>query len=121
MNDRLLPQIWMLQPLEIRNHLIRVFDIPRTGAAEIRDDYVVSDGYNYEDLAAVTGEAMATYVGSEETFSRLWELTVAKAKYELDPPQELPVAIPEEILAEDVTFPGEVIGKRGPGRPAKIV
>lgn len=105
MKDRILTQIWMLQTPEIRTHLASVFDLTRNGASEIRDDYVVSDGYTYEDLAPITGVAMATYVGSEETFGRLWELTVAKAHYELNPPALLPVFQAEEpvVLQETPT------------------
>ena len=76
----------MLQPRDIRDHLATVFGVERNGVAEIRDQVIVSDGRSQEDLLAITTEKMAEYVGSEESFPRLWELTCAKAKHELNPP-----------------------------------
>ncbi len=86
MSDRIVPQQWMLQPRDIRLHLAKVFDIPRTGISEIRDQDVISDGHTIENLSAITLEKMCAYVGSEETFGRAWELTCAKAHSELHPP-----------------------------------
>lgn len=92
----------MLLPREIREHLAMQFSVPRTGVTEIRDDQVVSDGRNLEDLSSITAAKMADYVGSEESFGRLWELSIAKAKFELHPPTvEIRKIIPEEVSEEE--------------------
>ncbi len=82
-------QNWLQLSVEIRNHLRTIFDIPRTGITEVRDTSIISDGTTNEDLGTITVDKMEKYVGSKETFPRLWELTLAKAKYELHPPMNL--------------------------------
>lgn len=84
--NRLYTTNWVEQPKEIREHLMKVFGIVRTGISEVRDMVLISDGVTNTDLLNVTSEKMAEYVGSVESFSRLWELSVAKARYELNPP-----------------------------------
>lgn len=84
--DRIYPAIWMSTPKPVRNHLVQVFDLVRTGVTEIRDQDVVSDGYTIDDLKKITLEAMCEYIGSTETFARAWEITVSKVHYELNPP-----------------------------------
>lgn len=87
--EKLYAQMWIDLPQETRNHLAKAFDIPRTGITEIRDQTVVSDGHTNTDLEAVTADKMAAYVGSPLgtlSFSRLWEITLSKVKYELHPP-----------------------------------
>lgn len=86
MYERVLPQLWMALPLDERAHLANVFSVEKTGVTEVRDNVVISDGYRYEDLFAITAQKMIDYVGSTETFPRLWELTCAKARFELHPP-----------------------------------
>lgn len=97
-HDKIVPQAFMLLPREIREHLAKVFEIPRTGVTEIRDDQVISDGRTQDDLNTITSAKMADYVGSEESFGRLWELSIAKAKHELYPPvgEIKKIPVPEE-------------------------
>ena len=76
----------MHQPKEIRDYLAQMWKIPRSGIAEIRDQEIISDGHTYEDLKVITHELMTEYIGSEESFLRAWEITVAKAHSELHPP-----------------------------------
>ncbi len=83
-------QHWLQLSKETRNHLRKVFDIPLTGITEIRDATLISDGTTNDDLQTITEAKMEKYVGSKESFSRLWELTLMKVKYELDPPILLP-------------------------------
>lgn len=71
---------------ELREYLGHMWKIPRTGITEVRDQEVITDGHTYEDLLAITHERMNEYIGSEETFARAWEITVAKAFSELHPP-----------------------------------
>lgn len=80
------PQLWMLLDKQIRNHLVKVFEIPRTGITEIINQDVVRDGFSFDDLKAITLEKMTAYIGSEETFPRGWEITCSKAKGEVYPP-----------------------------------
>lgn len=84
--ERILPGQFMNLSRELRDHIANVFEVGRTGISEVRDETVVSDGRTFDDLAAITKEKMCAYVGSEENFLRAWELTVAKATYELHPP-----------------------------------
>lgn len=79
----------MLLDKQVRNHLVKVFNIPRTGITEIRDQEIIRDGYSDEDLKAITLEKMNEYIGSTEVFPRAWELTCSKARYELNPPIDL--------------------------------
>jgi len=86
MYERVLPQLWMALSREERMRLVEVFGVEQTGVCEVRDNVVISDGYRFEDLATITAQKMAEYVGSEDTFPRLWELTCAKVRFELNPP-----------------------------------
>lgn len=71
---------------KVRNHLAEVFHIVSSGVTEIRDQYVVSDGFTMDDLKGITLEKMCVYIGSQETFMRAWEITLMKVKSELNPP-----------------------------------
>lgn len=102
------PHLWMVLPVEERAVLAEAFGLVRNGISEIRNEEVISDGYSADDLARITKQGMEEWVGApEESFSRLWELTVAKARYVLNPPEMLPVpgavqlreATPEEAEA----------------------
>lgn len=89
-------QVYINLPKEVREHIKKVFHIVPTGVAEIRDQEIISDGVTNKDLEVITVESMAEYVGSMESFSRLWELTLAKVKYELNPPIDLKDVIDTE-------------------------
>lgn len=87
MQQFLTQQQWMLLDTPFKQKLVEVFSIVRTGASEIRDNHVVSDGYTQADLKAITLEKMNAYIGSEETsFLRAWEITLSKVNFELNPP-----------------------------------
>lgn len=104
-------QLWMLLDKDIRAHLVSVFGINKTGITEIRDQDIIADGYTNEDLKAITLEKMTAYIGSEETFPRAWEITCAKAKYDLNPPPmeirstiqpaDEPLEMPEEVITTE--------------------
>lgn len=118
-------QLWMSLPVEIREHLAKTFGIERNGIREIRDQTVISDGFKQEDLLGFTASKMAEYVGSEEPFPRLWELTIAKAKYELNPP--LPISnnhvafvATENVVIEPITeITSEPLLESLPAEPSK--
>lgn len=84
--DQIFPQMWIKLDKEVREHLIKIFSISRTGITEIVDQTIVSDGYTVDDLKAISLEKMNEYIGSEETFGRAWEITLSKVKHELHPP-----------------------------------
>lgn len=97
----------MLLPRDIRDRLRVVFNIPRSGITEVRDTELVSDGTTFEDLAVVTSEKMSEYVGSQESFGRLWDLSIAKAKHELNPPIELKAPLKEENIIKEEPIKNE--------------
>lgn len=80
--------LWLTLSKETRLHLVKIFNIPQTGVKEVRDQDVVSDGHTNDNLTAISKEKMAEYTGSPltESFNRLWEITLAKVKFELNPP-----------------------------------
>jgi hypothetical protein len=107
MPDKIFTQIWMLQPTNIRRHLRVVFEIPRTGVTETRDNTIVSDGVTNVDLEAITKDKMAEYVGSPTTleFSRLWNIVISKAKFELNPPTEIGLdTFSSDDIVESIKF-----------------
>lgn len=89
MFNKVYTQHWLELSKETRTHLREVFNIPRTGITEVRDTTIVSDGTTNSDLESITSERMERYVGSKESYPRLWELTLAKVRYELNPPMDL--------------------------------
>ncbi len=95
------PQLWMLLSRELRSFLAEKFNVVKTGPAEIRDQEVVSDGYTVQDLSVMSLEKLCNYIGKTETFPTAWELTVAKAKEEMNPPLKTESAVAEIINVED--------------------
>jgi len=86
MQTNLYPQQWMSLPKDVKAHLVKAFGLSKSGVTEIRDQDLVSDGYTLDDLRKISREKMCEYIGSDETFMRSWEITVAKARAELNPP-----------------------------------
>ena len=84
--QQIFPQVWISLPKETRNHLAEVFSLNRSGVTEVRDQEIISDGYSAEDLKRISLENMCQYIGSQETFGRAWEITLAKVHSELHPP-----------------------------------
>lgn len=84
--NKIYVQHWIELPKDIREHLMKALGIPKTGIAEIRDQTLISDGITNTDLQLLTPEKLSEYVGSVDTLPRLWDLTIAKARYELNPP-----------------------------------
>lgn len=93
--DRIYTQMWMSLPRDIRHQLVKDFNIPRTGASEVRDEHVITDGHTNSDLTVFTKESMASYVGYDDTFGRLWEVTIMRASEKVNPPTE-EIIIPEQ-------------------------
>lgn len=99
--ERVYQQNWIELPKDIREHLQKVFGIIRTGISEVRDNTLISDGITNEDLGVITSVKMAEYVGSMDTFSRLWDISISKAKYELNPPIEINLDNMKEVSNEE--------------------
>lgn len=76
----------MLLSREVREQVAKVFGVSTSGITEILDNAVVRDGRTLDDLAVITADKMSEYVGSVESFGRLWELTASKAYSELHAP-----------------------------------
>lgn len=102
--EKIPPQLWMLVDPEIRLRLVTVFELGKTGITEVRDQEVITDGYNADDLSVITSGRMAAYVGSEESFPRLWELSVAKARSEVNPPVGVMRSENGGIVIDEVQF-----------------
>lgn len=102
MFERIYPQNWVELSQQVRVHLAKVFDIPRSGISEVRDMTLVSDGHTNEDLKAITLEKMNEYIGSEETYPRAWEITLSKVNYELNPPVQIHPTTEPNMVADEV-------------------
>lgn len=87
--NKVYTQIWLELPRDVREHLMKVFGVVKTGVAEVRDQTVVSDGVTNDDLSVITSEKMTEYVGPAEDFHKLWQISVSKANYELHPPIDI--------------------------------
>lgn len=99
------PQLWMQLEKKVREHLIGVFGLMRTGITEIVDDRVITDGYSNEDLKVITLAKMNEYIGSEETdLLHAWAVTCSKAKYELNPPP-IDISTPVSVETTEIKFP----------------
>jgi len=98
--EHMYQQHWIALPKDVRNQLVNIFGLQRTGISEIRDQTVISDGYCNADLEGITKEKMAEYTGFPltESFMHLLEKTLAKVQSDLHP--ELKVA--EETLTKPV-------------------
>jgi hypothetical protein len=105
--NQVFQQVWIALPKDVRNHLAEVFSLNRTGVTEIIDQTVKSDGYSNDDLKRISLENMCQYIGSQETFLRAWEITLAKVHSELHPiVGVIGGGIPEEkVLEPEVVFP----------------
>jgi hypothetical protein len=98
MFEKIFVQYWMTLPKDIRQHLAFVFNIPRTGITEIRDDVVLTDGHTNADLDCINADMLAAYTGEKPTeyFPRLWEIAIKRARKDLDAPTEDTVLAPVE-------------------------
>lgn len=95
--DKIYQPLWLTLDKKTRDHLARVFGVPTSGIAEIRDQVIISDGRTNADLESITKEKMEEYVGSTADFARLWEITLSKSRFELSPSiGEIKTRVPEE-------------------------
>lgn len=118
-HEKVTPQHWMLLDKETRDYLAKKFDIKVSGVTEVVDQRVVTDGRTMIDLEALSREAMCAFVGSDETFARAFELTIAKAYSELHPPVGT-IMGKEQQNSAVLSVEPVVVAPKKRGRPAKI-
>lgn len=88
---------WLSLPIEVRNKLVLLFAIPRSGFTEVQDSTVVSDGYTHEDLTHITVEKMQVLLDSDEKdFFALFEEIIINTQASLDLPKEEDADLPED-------------------------
>ena len=91
--------MWLELPQPLRNKLVEIFSLPRSGGTSISSFggvmKVDTDGYTHQDLAGISIPKMQDFLGSDETdFWKLLELTINKAEASL--PEELKPVIDEK-------------------------
>lgn len=74
-------QIWLKLPKQVRDKLVTLFHIPRSGSTVVdygpQGNVVVSDGYKPTDIEAITLEKMQELMDSDSTnFYELFEDTI---------------------------------------------
>lgn len=94
---------WVALPLEVRNKIVEIFKLPRSGHTEvINNQYVVSDGYTHEDLANLTEEKMQEYLGSGYTKDTQYfdyvDKVIQKIHMELNPEEETGASTVESVV-----------------------
>lgn len=55
---------WLSLDNAVRNKLIEIFNIPKSGGVVMQDNVCLSDGHTAEDLAVVTVELMRKHLGT---------------------------------------------------------
>jgi|ERR1035437_113048 hypothetical protein len=105
MQERIYQPMWLALSKEVRNKLTEVFKLVPTATREIRDNTVLCDGFSNEDLSGISAIKMEEYVGSKESFHRMWEITLSKVNFELNPPTLItpPPKVPTEVKLEPET------------------
>jgi hypothetical protein len=98
MYDHIFVGQWMILPKEVRDILIKDFNMVKTGPVEVRDEHVITDGFTNNDLSVFTAESMYSYAGEVASFGRLWELTVRKAHDKLNPPEVIGSGVIDSII-----------------------
>jgi hypothetical protein len=87
MNNQIYQHQFIHLEKELRNFLIKKFNIPKTAIIEVVDDRIICDGVCNEDLKILTPEVLSNYVGMTDTLGKLWDLTVAKARIDMLKPE----------------------------------
>ena len=96
---------------EVREKLIKVFNIQKSGVSEILDQTLISDGVTNQDLSVITSKAMSEYLGvSEELpFSFLWEQVLSKISSKDEVPLTGEVLSIEQIINEPLEVSDETL------------
>lgn len=90
--------MWVTLPAEVRNKIRTVFSIPRSGATEVHDITMVSDGTTHNDFKTLTVEKMQEYLNDTSTdYFRLFDKVVAKVNDDLYPkPATEEIIVPKQ-------------------------
>ena len=110
--------MWVSLPNEVRYRIRAIFNIPKSGATDVNDGRVVSDGTTYEDLKLLTTEKMQEYLKDDSTdFYKLFDKVVAKVNDELYPKkiEVKPTDGLNIVIEPNVVIPE----KKKRGRPSK--
>ncbi len=96
---------WLSLPLETRNKLVEIFNIPRSSSTEVEDNRVVSDGYTHHDLAYITIEAMQGFLLDtvENDYFKLFHRVLDAIKPEEPKIEE--IVIVEDAASEGLPVP----------------
>ncbi len=76
---------WLKLPMDTRIKLREIFNIPKSQGVVLEDNVVKSDGTTYEDLQAVTVEAMQEFLSStEQDFVELFHNVIGRLDDEVE-------------------------------------
>jgi xylose isomerase len=64
---------WVQLPFEVRQKLVKMFDLIRTGGSEVIDGRLKTDGYTEKDLRGVSLEKMKSITGAEGGYYELFD------------------------------------------------
>ena len=114
---------WMSFPKDVRNKLVKLFEIPRTGETLVTysptGPIVRTDGYTYADLCSVSVMKMQALLGSSDIdFYKLLREIVNNLDAVLDGTYAKPVPKILEVPDEHLTVSNEIPIKHR-GRPKK--
>ena len=116
------PSQWLQLPVEARIKIALHFGLGKSGATEVVDNRVVSDGYTALDLQDLTLEKMQEYLNSKEKdILKLLELTASKILtpvITVIPTKEIDVLPPEEAKRAKKEYKARMkvakkLGKKG--------
>lgn len=72
---------WLNLPMNVKQELVRIFEIPQSGYVHVSDNIVLTDGHSDKDLQAVSLEKLQKYLGSSETdYYKLFDQVVESIK-----------------------------------------
>lgn len=110
---------WLQVPTETRNKLIALFNLKRSGFAQVVNNVVVSDGFTDMDLAGLTVEILQKYLNSKEKdIIALLENAIVK----INTPEVVKIATPEVAVlgkAEAKQYKKEYEARKKLGKVAK--
>lgn len=93
---------WIEIPFEIRQKLIQLFNVPRTGGSLVQDGRLVTDGHTYVDLKAITVNKMQMFLNStEKDFSKLFNNVYSMLEDERNAELESKQKIDQKIKADE--------------------
>lgn len=93
---------WLKLPMETRNKLREIFNIPKSRGAIVESNVVMSDGTTYEDLQAITLGKMQKHLDSElSDFVTLFNTLVTQLEEEKELEPLEPVIDPKQLIVDE--------------------